>query len=262
MPMLSESARILREFRELERREAHKSKKRTAETHAEARVLVARERIQAKSMEVALRRDRLMRAKVENDPRKANRELVQKHKGRQLALLNERPTKGMVCLLSVAPTPPSFDYPAPVVECSFLFDDLLSVLQHITSICGGVVVRLRAWYVQAVFVFKGFLFQQRKLFRHREVEVCEIIEDLGPTNPLPYTVRWNTDGARLSNLPKAVLLPFTDGQEEGREILEKQWADFLSTRPKMGDLVFVGFVKHSILASAPCSILAGRNLLE
>eukprot|EP00750_Incisomonas_marina_P033512 INCI9888.2.p1 GENE.INCI9888.2~~INCI9888.2.p1 ORF type:complete len:395 (-),score=50.35 INCI9888.2:545-1729(-) len=187
MPMLSESARILREYRELERRESLKTNKRAAETHAQARVLVARERIQAKSMEVALRRDRLMRAKVENDPRKANRELVQKHKGRQLALLNERPTKGM-----------------------------------------------------AVFVFKGFLFQQRKLFRHREVEVCEIIEDLGPTNPLPYTVRWNTDGARLSNLPKAVLLPFTDGQEEGKEILEEQWATFLRTRPKMGDLVFVG----------------------
>lgn len=95
---------------------------------------------------------------------------------------------------------------------------------------------------QPVFVFKGFLHQQRKLFRHREVEVCEIIKDLGPSHALPYTVRWNTDGAQLSHLPKAVLLPFTDGEEEGREILAQQWKDFLANRPKMGSLVFVGCV--------------------
>ena len=39
---------------------------------------------------------------------------------------------------------------------------------------------------------------------------------------------------------QTVLLPFTDGQEEGAQILVDQWAVYCQTRPKLGDHVFVG----------------------
>ena len=101
--MVSEAARILHAYHESEKRADRRRKKQHRKSDqqrqsfaGDERVLVARERIQAKSLEVALRKDRYHRAQLATDPNKASRAVVQQHKGRKLALLNERPTKGMV----------------------------------------------------------------------------------------------------------------------------------------------------------------------
>mgnify|MGYP000226696819 CR=1 FL=1 len=96
MPIASQSARILQQYQERDRRESLARNQRFAETKSDERVLVARERIQAQRLEVALRKDRLRRAKLSEASSSEKRAVVEQHKGRKLALLHERPTKGMV----------------------------------------------------------------------------------------------------------------------------------------------------------------------
>ena len=105
MPIESEASRILKEYHEFEKVEARRARKARRAAinddpekaqHAEERVLVARERIQAQNLEEMLRKDKHARYLMENDPSRSSKAVVEKHKARKLTLLHQRPTKGMV----------------------------------------------------------------------------------------------------------------------------------------------------------------------